>query len=100
MTTSISEENGPAQATTADEKPKPTKKARVAPRRAHVAPKKAKSARKASPAKKAPKGRKKPEAARYAALAVFLGLLAAFGCDWALRFAAQYAFMRSACFFL
>ena len=64
MTTSIREENGPAQATTADEKPKPTRKARVVPRRAHVAPKKAKSARKASPAKKAPKGRNKAEVAK------------------------------------
>ena len=64
MTTSTTEETATAQATTADEKPKPTKKARVAPRRAHVAPKKAKSARKASPAKKAPKGRKKAEVAK------------------------------------
>jgi hypothetical protein len=36
--------------------PKLTKKARVAPQRAHVAPSKAKSGKKASPAKKAPKG--------------------------------------------
>ena len=64
MTTSITEETGTAQATTADEKPKPTKKARVSARRAHVAPTKAKSAKKASPAKKAPKGAKKAGSAR------------------------------------
>jgi len=43
---------------------KPTKKARVGARRAHVAPKKAKSGKKASPAKKAPKGAKKAKGAR------------------------------------
>src|SRR6266700_4226086 len=51
--TSIEEETGTAQATNAKE-PKHAKKARVAARRAHVAPKKAKSAKKASPVKKAP----------------------------------------------
>jgi hypothetical protein len=56
--TSIAEETGTAPAMAAQ--PKPAKKARVAPRRAHVAPKKAKSAKKASPAKKAPKGGKRP----------------------------------------
>ena len=58
MTTSITEENGNAQATAPGEKPKATKKARVAPRRAHVAPAKGKSGKKASPPKKAPKGAK------------------------------------------
>ena len=61
--TSIREETGAAQATSSA-KPKPGKKARVAPRRAHVAPKKAKSAKKASPPKKAPKGGKKAGGAR------------------------------------
>jgi hypothetical protein len=64
MTTSTTEENGKAQATGPVEDPKPKKKARVAPRRAHVTLSKAKSARKASPAKKTPQGRKKPDAAR------------------------------------
>jgi hypothetical protein len=72
MTTLNTEENGTAQATSAKE-PKPGKKARVAPRRAHVAPKKAKAARKAKaakealkakPAKKAPKSAKKAGSAR------------------------------------
>ena len=59
----ISEENA-AAAMAATKKPKPNKKARVAPRRADVAPAQAKSARKATPAKKAPKGRAKPEVAK------------------------------------
>ena len=59
MTTSITEESGTAQATATGEQPKPTKKARVGARRAHVAPAKGTSAKKASPAKKAPKGAKK-----------------------------------------
>jgi hypothetical protein len=63
MTTLITEENGTA-ATAAGESPKPTKKARVAARRALVGPKKAKSAKKAGPPKKAPKGHKKAGAAR------------------------------------
>jgi len=62
MIASTTEENGAAQAT--GDQPKPNKKARVAPRRAHVAPKKSKSAKKASPAKKGPKGGKKAGAAR------------------------------------
>ena len=62
--TSIAEETGTAQATATGAQPKPAKKARVAARRAHVAPKKAKSAKKASPAKKAPKGHKKAGTAR------------------------------------
>jgi hypothetical protein len=62
MTTSITEETGTVPATAA--KPKPAKKARVAPRPAHVAPTKAKAAKKASPAKKAPKGHKKARTAR------------------------------------
>src|SRR6202163_3214388 len=60
--TSISEQ--PVQTPTAAAQPKPTKKARVAPRRAHVAPKKGKSGKKASPPKKAPKGGKKAGPAR------------------------------------
>jgi hypothetical protein len=61
--TSIAEETGTAQDTAAAQ-PKPTKKARVAPLRAHVAPKKGKSAKKANPPKKAPKGGKKAGTAR------------------------------------
>src|SRR5258706_423015 len=64
MTTLIPEENGTVAATAASKKRKPNTKARVASRRAHVAPAKAKSARKATPAKKAPKGRTKREAAK------------------------------------
>lgn len=64
MNTSTAEETGNAQAPAAGEKPKPTKKARVAPRGAHVAPKKGKSSKKATPAKNAPKGAKKANAAR------------------------------------
>ena len=58
------EENTTAATTASSKKPKPNKKARVAPRRANVAPAKAKSARKATPAKKAPKGRTKREVAK------------------------------------
>jgi hypothetical protein len=64
MNTSIAEETGTAPATATGAQPKPTKKARVAPKGAHVAPKKAKSGKKASPAKKAPKGQKKARVAR------------------------------------
>ena len=64
MTKLIPEENGTPPATASSKKPKPIKKARVAPRRADVAPAQAKSARKATPAKKAPKGRTKPEVAK------------------------------------
>jgi len=56
-------ETGTAPAPAAEE-PKATKKASRAPLRAHVAPKKAKSAKKATPAKKAPKGAKKGTGAR------------------------------------
>ena len=55
MNTSIAEETGTTQAQAAGEKPKTTKKARVAPQGAHVAKKKGKPAKKATPAKKAPK---------------------------------------------
>jgi Protein of unknown function (DUF3489) len=61
MTTLIPEENGAFAGAASSRKPKPKKKARVAPRRAHVAPAKAKSARKAMAAKKAPKGRPQPQ---------------------------------------
>ena len=61
--TSTTEETGAAQVA-GTEKPKPGKKARVAPTRAHVAPKKVKATKKASPARKAPKGAPKAKAAR------------------------------------
>jgi uncharacterized membrane protein len=64
MNTSIAEETGSAPALATGEKPKATKKARVAPQGAHVAKKKAKSAKKATPAKKAPKTAAKPKSAR------------------------------------
>ena len=64
MTTLIPEANTTAATTASSRKPKPNKKARLAPRRANVAPAKAKSARKATLPKKAPKGRTKPEAAK------------------------------------
>jgi hypothetical protein len=58
--TTITDEAGTAQAAVAAEpKPKPTTKAAVGKKGAHVAPKKAKATKKASPAKKAPKGQKK-----------------------------------------
>jgi hypothetical protein len=60
MTTITTEETS----TTATAQPKATKKARVAPRSAHVAPKKSKAGKKASQAKKAPKGGKKAGGAR------------------------------------
>jgi hypothetical protein len=62
--TTITEETGTAPATATGAQPKPTKKAPVAPRRAHVAPAKAKATKKAKPAKKAPKGAKKGTGAR------------------------------------
>ncbi len=62
--TTLTEETGTAPATAASDKPKPNKKATRAPRRAPVAPAKAKSGKKASPAKKAPKGRTKAKAAK------------------------------------
>ena len=64
MSKLIPEENGTPAAAVSSKKPKPNKKARVAPRRANVAPAKSKSARNAKPAKKAPKGRTKPEVAK------------------------------------
>jgi hypothetical protein len=64
MTTLIPEQNGTAAATASSKKPKTNNKARVAPRRVHVAPAKAKSPRKATPTKKAPKGRTKREVAK------------------------------------
>jgi hypothetical protein len=62
MTTLTTEETGTAPATTEGAKPKPNKKVTRAPRRAPVAPAKAKSGKKATPAKKAPKGRTKAKA--------------------------------------
>ena len=64
MTKLTPEENGNPAATATSKKPKPNKKARVAPRRADVAPAKAKSTRKATPDKKAPKRRTKSEVAK------------------------------------
>jgi Protein of unknown function (DUF3489) len=64
MTTLIPEETATAAATASSKKPKTNKKAHVAPRRANVAPTRAKSGRKAMPAKKAPKGRPKPAVAK------------------------------------
>jgi hypothetical protein len=64
MTTSIPEETGTAPATATGLQPKSNKKARVAPRRAPVAPAQAKSGRKATPAKKAPTGRTKAKVAK------------------------------------
>ena len=64
MNTSIAEETGTAPATGTGDHPKSTKKASVAKRGAHVAPKKGKAGKKASPAKKAPKGQKKASTAR------------------------------------
>src|SRR5260370_41927393 len=64
MTTLIPEENGTVATTAASKKRKPNTKARVASRRANVAPAKAKSARKARPAKKAHQGRTKREVAK------------------------------------
>ena len=64
MTTLIAEESATSPAPATGEKPKAAKKARVAPRGAHVATKKGKSPKKASPVKKAPKGAKKGESAR------------------------------------
>ena len=67
-----------AEATTApatSEKPKPNKTARVAPKGAHVAPKKGKATQKASPAKKAPKGKKASSARDGSKTAKVLDLL-------------------------
>lgn len=59
--TSIAEETDTATVTA---QPEPTRKARVARQRAHVAPKKAKSGKKAKAAKKAPKRGEKAGTAR------------------------------------
>jgi hypothetical protein len=64
MTTLIPEKNITAATTAVSQKRKPNTKARVASRRANVAPAKAKSARKATPPKTAPKRRAKPEVAK------------------------------------
>jgi hypothetical protein len=64
MISMIAEETTTAPAPAAGEKPKATKKARVAPQGAHVAKKKGKAATKATPAKKAPKAEKKAASAR------------------------------------
>ena len=61
--TSSTEVTETAQSAAA-EASKPTKKARVAPPRTHVAPAKAKSGRKATSAKKTPKGLKKAPVTR------------------------------------
>jgi Protein of unknown function (DUF3489) len=63
MTTLIPEKRGTIAATAATKKPRPSKKAIVAPRRPDVATAKAKAAPKATSAKKAPKRRTKPEVA-------------------------------------
>jgi hypothetical protein len=60
----ISEESGAAAAATSGKKPKSNKKARVASRRANVAPAKINSARKATTPKKAPKARSEPQVAK------------------------------------
>jgi len=57
-------ETAAAQAPASNERPKANKKARIAGKGAHVAPKKGKPTKKASPAKKAPKGAKKAAGAR------------------------------------
>jgi len=66
MTTLMPEGNIAAATPAKSKNPKRGKKARVAPRRAHVAPAKAKSAPKGTPPKKAPKGRTKPDAPKAA----------------------------------
>jgi Protein of unknown function (DUF3489) len=55
---STAEETGSSVAQAAGEKPKASKKARVAPQGAHVAKNKGKPAKKAAPEKKAPKAKK------------------------------------------
>ena len=67
MNTTISEKNETAPALGNSDQPKAAKKARVAQRRAHVVPSKAKSGKKATSAKKrasAPKGGKKAKVTR------------------------------------
>jgi Protein of unknown function (DUF3489) len=58
MDTSTAEETGNAQATATCGKPQATKKARVRPQRAHVAPKTGRPTKKATRAEKAPKAKK------------------------------------------
>jgi hypothetical protein len=62
--TELIADTAPAQAPGNSEQPKAAKKARVAPKGAHVAKKTAKSGKKASPPKKAPKAAKKAKPAR------------------------------------
>jgi hypothetical protein len=72
MESTITQETGTAQAVEAGAQPKPTKptkKAAVAKRGAHVAPKKAKATKKARPAKKAPKAKKTAPKGKKAAVA-------------------------------
>jgi hypothetical protein len=64
-----------ATAPATSEKPKPNKKARVAPKGAHVATKKGKATKKASPAKNAPKGKKASSARDGSKTAKVLDLL-------------------------
>jgi hypothetical protein len=59
MTKLIPEENA-AAATATTKKPKRNQRAHVAPRRAHIPPAQAKSARKATPAKKAQRAKLRP----------------------------------------
>ena len=62
--TELIAETAAAQAQVSSELPKANKKARVAQKGAHVAPKKGKSSNKAKAARKAPKGAKKASSAR------------------------------------
>jgi len=64
MITPIGEENASDQVPVTGKNPKATKKVHVRQKRAHVAPKKGKSAKGATPAKKASKGAKKAKSAR------------------------------------
>ena len=73
--TELIAENATAATAATSEQPKANRKARVAPRGAHVAPKKGKSAKKASPAKKAPKGKKASSARDGSKTAKVLDLL-------------------------
>ena len=78
MTTSNAEDTGTAPAPGTGDQPKPNKKARVAPRRPHVTPAKAKSAHKATkgkPGKRAPKGRQKAAAREGSKTAKVLAML-------------------------
>jgi hypothetical protein len=62
--TELIAEPAAVQPSAGNEQPKANKKARVAPRGAHVAKKATKSAKKAAPAKRAPKGAKKAAGVR------------------------------------